>query len=202
MAFVPSTLEAQLLSVFKSMTDGNEDTFPDGISNAVVSFVATGQVTTVDSGGVSAGAFTGSGSGSISATATECAGIIKTACLEMKNKTAGGDDYLAEQIGKGIKAMANNAKVTTTVTGVATAGTTTTPLSGSAKGTIKCSETALITGLKSCFKKMYTNRETIDGNAELAKELASQVNSFWTSGVVSTQGQGSLSGATGSGTVA
>lgn len=206
MAFDKSQLQSDFEDVFEAMTDGDEDTFPNGISDAVVSFVSGGQVTTTDTGTVTGGTFAGSGTGILSVTASACASIIKTACTVMKTMTSGGDDYLAEEMGKGFKKMADDGIVTTTVTGVLTPPPPATPISpygGSAKGTISCSETALIAKLKLLFKKMYSQREEegFDGNKEFAKELAEEINTFYTSGTISTDGLGNIAGSSGSGVI-
>ena len=50
---------------------------------------------------------------------------------------------------------------------------------------------------------MYNQREQegFDGNKEFAKELANELNSFYTSGTISTDGQGNIAGSSGSGTI-
>lgn len=204
MALNKDKLESDLSNVFSSMTSGDNSVFSNGISNAVVTFVSGGVVTTTDSGTVSAGVFAGSGSGSITVTATACAKIIKDACDTMVNMTSGGDVFLAQEIGKGIKKMADDAVVITSVKGTATAGTTTTTLSGTAKGTITCTEAPLVSALQTLFAKMLSNKEVegYDGNADFAKELANAVDTFYTGGQVKTDGQIALSGAKGIGTVA
>ena len=206
MALNKAQLQSDFEDVFESMTDGNEDTFPNGISDAVVTFVSGGQVSTQDAGTVTGGTYAGSGTGSLSVTASACAAIIKAACTAMKTMTSGGDDYLAEEMGKGFKKMADDGVVTTTVTGVLTPPPPATPISpygGAAKGSISCSEATLVSKLKLLFKKMYNQREEegFDGNKEFAKELANEINSFYTSGTISTQGQGNLEGSTGSGSI-
>ena len=45
-------LEETLNKVFTSMTDGKAKTFSDGIANAVVAFVSSGIVQTIDGGTV------------------------------------------------------------------------------------------------------------------------------------------------------
>lgn len=204
MALNKDKLESDLSNVFSSMTSGDNNVFANGISNAVVTFVSGGVVTTTDLGTISAGAFTGSGSGSISVTATACAKIIKDACDAMVNMTSGGDSYLAQEIGKGIKKMADDATVTTSVKGTATSGSTTTIVSGTAKGTITCTEAPLVSTLQTLFAKMLSNKEVegYDGNADFAKELANAVNTFYTSGQVKTDGQIALSGVKGVGAIA
>ena len=206
MALNKAQLQSDFEDVFESMTDGNEDTFPNGISDAVVTFVSGGQVSTQDAGTVTGGTYAGSGTGKLTVTASACAAIIKAACTAMKTMTSGGDDYLAEEMGKGFKKMADDGVVTTTVTGVLTPPPPATPISpygGAAKGSISCSEATLISKLKLLFKKMYNQREEegFDGNKEFAKELANEINSFYTSGTISTQGQGNLEGSTGSGSI-
>ena len=206
MALNKAQLQSDFEDVFESMTDGNEDTFPNGISDAVVTFVSGGQVSTQDAGTVTGGTYAGSGTGKLTVTASACAAIIKAACTAMKTMTSGGDDYLAEEMGKGFKKMADDGVVTTTVTGVLTPPPPATPISpygGAAKGSISCSEATLVSKLKLLFKRMYNQREEegFDGNKEFAKELANEINSFYTSGTISTQGQGNIEGSTGSGSI-
>ena len=206
MAFDKAKLQSDFEAVFESMTDGNEDTFPNGISAAVVTFVSGGVVSTTDAGTVSGGAYSGSGTGQLTVTASACAAIIKAACTTMKTMTSGGNDYLAEEMGKGFKKMADDGVVTTTVTGTLTPPSPATPISpygGAVKGTVSCSETTLVTKLKSLFQKMYNQREQegFDGNKEFAKELANEINSFYTSGAISTNGQGNIASSSGAGTI-
>lgn len=214
MAFVVSTLQNDIKSVFDSMTDGDEHTFSDGISNAIVTFVGTGQVSTTDSGSVSspvAGTYTGSGTGNLSVTATNCAKIIYDACqymYEQKDNTSfDGDDYLAEKLGEGIQKMADEGVVHTTVTGqlVTTSSppSTIAPYGGQAEGTITCNSSSLINALKILFKQMYQKRENAgyDGNLEFAKELAKEINAFWTSGSIKTNGKSPIVGSVGTGTI-
>ena len=206
MAFNKAKLQSDFEAVFNSMTDGNEDTFPNGISAAVVTFVSGGVVSTTDAGTVSGGTYAGNGTGKLTVTASACAAIIKKACTTMKTMTSGGDNYLAEEMGKGFRKMADDGVVTTTVTGVLTPPSPATPISpygGAAKGTISCSETTLVTKLKALFQKMYNQREQegFDGNKEFAKVLANEINSFFTSGKISTDGQGNIAGSSGSGSI-
>ena len=206
MAFNKAKLQSDFEAVFESMTDGNEDTFPNGISTAVVTFVSGGVVSTTDGATGSGGSYAGSGTGKLTVTASACAAIIKAACTAMKTMTSGGDDYLAEEMGKGFRKMADDGVVTTTVTGTYTPPPPSTPISpygGTAKGTISCSETNLVTKLKALFQKMYNQREQegFDGNKEFAKVLANEINSFYTSGTISTDGQGDIAGSSGSGAI-
>lgn len=206
MGFSVDTLKTAFENVFASMTDGNDDTFPNGITNAVVTFVCTGQVTTTDGGAVTGGAYVGSGSGSLVVTPTACAQIIKQACLTMKTMTSGGADFLADEIGRGLQKMADDGQVTTTVTGTLTPPSSSpiTPYGGTATGNIQCNGTTVATALKTLFNKMWNDRnnEGYDGNADFADGLAKAVNTFWTTGIVSTKGAGNIAGSTGTGTIA
>lgn len=205
MAFVVSTLQNNIKAVFDSMKENaTSKDFADGISNAIVTFVSTGSVATTDTGAVTGGTFAGSGTGSLTVTATNCSKIIEDACNSMKSMTNGGDDYLATEIGKGIKKMADDGVVVTSIIGTLTTPTgATTPMAGAGRGTISCDSTALVTALKNVFKEMWNNKATegYDGNLELAKKLASEIDSFWKRGSISTSGQANLSGSSGSGSI-
>ena len=207
MAFSKSTLQTDILTVFNNMgSNATNDDFANGLANAVVAFVGTGQVSTTDGGTVPGGAFSGGGTGTLSVTATNCAKIIKDACEEMKNMTSGGNNYLAEELGKAFKKMADEGTVTTTVTGTLTPPSPSpsiTPYGGSATGSISCNSTAMVQALKILFSNMYTHagEDDYNGNLEFAKELATQLNNFWTSGRISTSGEGNIEGSSGSGSI-
>ena len=50
--------------------------------------------------------------------------------------------------------------------------------------------------------KLQSDFESMtDGNKEFAKELANEINSFYTSGTISTDGQGNIAGSSGSGAI-
>jgi len=207
MAFSKSTLQTDILTVFNNMgSNATNDDFANGLANAVVAFVRTGQVSTTDEGTVPGGAFSGGGTGTLSVTATNCAKIIKDACEEMNNMSSGGSNYLAEELGKAFKKMADEGTVTTTVTGTLTPPSPSpsiTPYGGSATGSISCNSTAMVQALKILFSNMYTHagEDDYNGNLEFAKELATQLNNFWTSGRISTSGEGNIEGSSGSGSI-
>ena len=205
MAFVKSTLETAINGVFASMGSGGDNSvFASGITNAIVAFVLTGKVSTEDGGTVPAGAFTGSGTGALAVTATKCTKIIKDAC-DLMTDSAHGNDFLAEQIGAGIQQMADDGVVTTTVSGecVTPQGSVLSPYGGTAKGTITCDSSSLVSALKSVFSDMWNNKskEGFDGNSDFASALADAVYDFWTSGAISTNGEGTIEGSSGVGTI-
>lgn len=204
MALDKEQLQSDLEDVFESMKDGDNSVFSNGISNAVVTFVSGGQVTTSDAGTLSSGAFVGSGSGTLTVEADGCASIIQSACEAMMNMESGGDDYLAEEIGKGLQKMSDEGEVKTEVSGTLTPPSSSpVPYSGSTKGTITCTSSVLVTKLKAVLKKMYDDKddEDFDGNKELAKEMAEGINIFFTTGVVNTNGESGLSGDIGVGAI-
>ena len=107
---------------------------------------------------------------------------------------------------KAFKKMADEGTVTTTVTGTLTPPPPSppiTPYGGSATGSISCDSTAMVQALKILFSNMYTHagEDDYNGNLEFAKELATQLNSFWTSGRISTSGEGNIEGSSGSGSI-
>lgn len=204
MALNKALLQQNLETLFKSMTDGNEETFPLGIANHTVSFVSTGIVNTVDAGTVTGGAFTGKGTGTLTVEPTQCYLIIKNACTVMKNMTEGGNDYLAVEMGKAFQKMADDGIVNTSVTGTLyPPSSSPVAYGGSTKGDINCVSSPLIAELKTLFTEMwnYREQETYDGNKEFARRLANAINTFFTSGVISTQGLGNLAGSIGTGSI-
>lgn len=207
MAFDKTTLTTTLETIFASMenmTEGNEDVFASGVSNAVVAFVATGQVTTIDNGTVAGGVFSGAGNGSLAVTPASCIGIIKNALTVMKNMTSGGDDYFAEELGKGLKQMADEGTVLTVVNGtLQPPASSPITYAGSAKGSISCQKEMLVTSLKLLFKQMWNRREETgyNGNKEFAKELANGVHKMYTSGSIRTNGLANLTGSVGNGSI-
>ena len=214
MALDKDSLSSDILSVFNSMKSRaqsktnpptNTD-FSNGISNAVVTYISKGEVSTNDSGTIPTGTYTdGKGKGKLTVTATNCAKIILDACDNMNSRNR-DDAYLAEEIGKALKKMADEGTVATTVTGgtmTPPSGQPVTDYGGSAEGTISCNSTSLVSNLKTVFSEMNRrrNEENFDGNEYLADELASNIHSFWTSGTVSTNGIGNLEGSSGSGSI-
>lgn len=209
MALNKEVLENDILSVFSSMTDGDDSVFSDGVSAAFKSFVESGLPSTTDTGTVyvpaasSSGTFTGaSTTGSLSTSDSTCASIIYSAFSFMKANTTGGNEYFAQKIADGLQALLDSTVVTTSVTGVAIPTTLqppSVPMSDSATGTLTCNTTSVKTGLISVFNSM--NSMTENGDEYFASELASLVFACVKSGVVNTAGQNTLSGVTGVGTV-
>lgn len=204
MSFNVTVLKEAFYSLFMSMKDGNNDTFAEGVANAVTAFVATGQVTTVDGGAITEGAFSGGGTGSLTVIPSDCSSVIISACKNMKGDPY-GNYYFAQEMGHALKNMADRGTVTVTVTGtVTTPGGVTHATGGEATGTISCDSSSLVQGLYETFTQMWNRREEdrYNGNLRFAEKLAQEINDFFTSGAVSTNGTGAIAGSSGTGTIA
>lgn len=213
MALSEDTLTEALTKVFRDMKNAKENAkdtdFSDGLSKACKDFAESGSITTVDGGALTSGAgvFAGGGSGSISVTQTDMSSPIVTAMNQMKNMRSGGDSVLAEAIFNGLKAMIDNGTVKTDVTGATTSPMGVPglpPFSGSAEGTMTCTHPTFVNDLKKIFSDMNSKRNNkgFDGDAYLAEGLAGLVNTFISSGTVSTSGKGAIAGTSGGGSIA
>lgn len=221
MALNKSALQSDFEDVFSDMLEtenATDEYFAKGISEALVSYISGGQVATIDAGTVSAGTYAGSGSGKLTVESgcdeedssdwTGCAKKILDACKYMlehaKDEGFNSSDYLATELGGAVQLMADEGKVETDVTGTVTppSGSPST-LNGKAEGKISVETTALVTTLKTTFSLMWTSRslQGFDGNAMFASAFASQVDLLYKAGVISTDGQEALSGASGAGNI-
>lgn len=203
MAFNKQTLINDLKKVFSDM-ESNDD-FANGIAKACKDFGESGTVVTVDVGAVSSGAFTGSGSGSLSLSDSLMSSPIITCCESMNNMIDGGDTLLANAIGNGLLAMTTAGSVKTNVVGttISPTGSPVPPTSGTAEGKIVCQNAPVISALISCFKDMKdkAHNNGFSGDKHFAEKMADCVSAYFISGVITTNGQGALAGATGSGTI-
>ena len=221
MALNKSTLQSDLEAVFTDMLEAKNATdeyFSKGISEALVSYATSGEVSTTDAGELTAGTYAGAGTGTLTVESgcdeessedwTGCAKKILDACKYMlehaKDDGFNGSDYLATELGGAVQLMADEGEVNTDVKGTVTppSGSSST-LNGKAKGVISVSTTSLISELKSTFSSMWSSREDedFDGNAEFAKTFATEVDKLYKAGVISTDGQEDLTGVKGVGNI-
>jgi hypothetical protein len=192
-------LKDDLLAAFRSMTDGDNKVFSEKVSKATDDYTETGAIATTDAGAVSAGAFTGKGSGNNTTEDSICEKIVYAACNAMNNMMAGGNAYLAEQLALGIHSMVIQGEVKTNVTGtVVPPGSPPVPMSGSAKGTQMGTAMA---AMQASFFATFTAMDTMtDGGDEyMAQQIATAVDVYLKSAIVNTQGQGPLAGSAGVG---
>lgn len=198
MSLVQSKLKNDLLAAFNSMTDGDDTVFAKKVSKAVADFAQSGKISTTDAGAISAGTFTGKGTGSISVQSSICENIILSACKAMRNMTSGGDSFLAEKIASGIHTMISSGKVSTSVNGtVVPPSGTPSGMGGSAKGTMNGVSATIQSGLISAFRAM--GRMTSGGDSHFAEQAASAVNKYLKAASIMTNGTGGLAGSIGSG---
>ena len=198
MVLVLSALKDDLLAVFQSMRDGGDKAFADKIAAACKKFAESGSITTVDTGAVSAGTFTGAGTGGISCDDVPCADAIMAVCTTMTGMTSGGDAYLAAQLAAAIHNMVLTGEVNCNVTGsvVALSGTAS-PLSGTAKGTLTGVLAPMQAAFLSAFQSM--SKMTEGGDDYLAAQMAAAFDAYLKGGIAATQGQGAISGSAGAG---
>jgi hypothetical protein len=201
MALVVTNLQAKLSQAFTSMTDGDNSVFADKLAKAVKDYAESGTVTTIDAGTISAGMFTGSGTGGITCDDGPCDGDILDACEEMNDMTSGGNEHLAKALAAAIDAMTADGTVKTTVSGSAvppSGGAV--PVSGKAEGTMAGVPAPMEALFLSTFLAM--NDMKSGGDGYLAAQMASAVDAYLKACTVSTNGQGPLSGSTGVGKTA
>ena len=198
MSLKQSDLEDDLKEAFATMQ--NDADFARLVSVAVARYAESGDITTTDAGQVSAGTFSGNGTGKISVDSSVCEGILVSATDSMKSMTSGGDALLAGQLAAGIDAMMAAGTVTTEVSGTATPPppASPVPVSGTATGTFT-GNPALIQGVMAgAFPVMVGMVE--GGNDFFAVQLATCVTSYLNAGTISTNGTGAVAGSVGSGT--
>lgn len=198
MSLKQSDLEDDLKEAFATMQDDAD--FARLVSAAVARYAESGDISTTDAGQVSAGTFSGSGTGKISVDSSVCEGILVSATDSMKSMASGGDALLAGQLAAGIDAMMAAGTVTTEVSGTATPPppASPVPVSGTATGTFT-GNSALIQGVMAgAFPVMLGMTE--GGDDFFAVQLATCVTSYLNAGIISTNGTGAVAGSVGSGT--
>lgn len=208
MALDKSDLSADILEIFNSMRtnyktegyDGDKE-FCEGLGKAFKDFGESGSISTTDGGTVSAGEFSGKGKGSLSLNSAKTIKTLKSAVKAMK-ENGKDDDYLAGQIKKALQDMYDASDiVSTTVNGAITTSSSTVTITGaSGKGTIECDFSSVESGLKTFFALMkdIDNGKT---DSDLANKIADLVYSAVKSGVVNTNDEGEIEGASGAGTI-
>jgi hypothetical protein len=200
MALVVSALKNDLLSAFNSM-NGDDKVFSEKVSAAVKKYAESGSIATTDIGTVSAGAFTGAGTGQINCDASICETIIYSACQAMKNMTTGGNKYLAEKLASGIHSMIAAGQVKTNVTGMVTPPSSSpVPLSGTATGTLAGVPASMQAAFLAAFNAVDGMNK--GGDDYMAQQMAAAVDAYLKSGVASTSGGGPLTGSAGTGNMA
>lgn len=211
MALNKKKLASDIKAIFRAMKDNydkegydGDDELAKGLAKAFKDYGETGSITTTDGGTVSAGSFAGSGSGSLSLDDSDSYATLKKAFKAMKDDNK-DDNYMAKQIKASLDDMYGASDtVATTVKGVITPPSPATPITvtgASGKGTITISFSSVESGLKSFFALMKNieNKKTDD---DLADQIAKLVDTAVKTGVVNTNDEGKIEGASGVGTIA
>lgn len=217
MALNKDKLAFDILSVFQAMKNNydkegydGDDELAKGLAKAFKDYGETGSITTADKGTVSAGSFVGSGSGSLKLSDSDSYSTLKSAFSKMKSDNK-NDDYMAEQIKASLEDMYGASDIVeTTVNGIITPPSPATPITvtgASGKGTIDIDFDSVESGLKSFFASMKNiegkSEEQLNNmDKELSDEIADLIDTAVKKGIVSTNDEGEISGASGSGTIA
>ncbi len=196
-----TALKNDLISAFRSMTDGDDTVFAKGVATSADDYTESGSIVTADAGAVSGGAFAGAGKGDNTTDDQICRGIILAACNAMRSMTKGGNAYLAEQLAAGIHSMIMAGEVNTDVTGVVTPPSSPPfPQNGSAKG----KQAGVSAPMQAAFLAAFTVMDGMKegGDEYLAEQIATAVDAYLKAAVVNTSGEGSLAGSAGIGAMA
>ena len=195
MALDSSTLQVSLLKGFvSSMTDSS---FSSTVASSVNTYCGTGIITAAAlAGTVSAGAFTGSGSGTV--TVSIASKDIEDVCTNMRSDTKSYDDaYLAKELASIIDKAVTNGEFNIIINGSATAGSTTTSFTGVATTDVTWQGDA--STLESSLKDAMVPSMT---DTSFATAIATAVTTYLTSASIAVKGENSLAGASGAGVMA
>jgi hypothetical protein len=190
-ALAKTTLENKLKQIFASMRDGSKTNawMAAQIATEVKAYILTGQVSTSDAGTAPAGAYAGSGSGTMTINDGSLGNALKTTF-----EAAYGNDDLAAHIAADINAAcAASDTVSTSTEGTVTTSSGPSPFEGTGKGKFTGAKAALETTLKACFTAMNTMSE--GGDDYYAAQLAAAVDAYLKAGSVSVTLQSPLTGA-------
>jgi hypothetical protein len=198
MPLVVVTLKNDMLTAFSTMTD--DSVFADKISAAIKKYAENGIITTIDVGAISAGAFSGVGTGNLTCESAICKTIIEATCEAMKNMKEGGNEYLAAQLAQGIHAMVSAGQVKTDITGmVIPPSSSPVPIAGKGTGKMIGVFATMQAQFLAIFKAM--DGMTSGGDEYMAAQMATIVDVYLKTAVVNTQGSAALSGSIGTGTM-
>jgi hypothetical protein len=197
-ALVKTTLETKLKSVFTTMRGGEKTDawVAVRIATEIKAYILTGQATTTDTGTAPAGAYTGSGVGTLTIDADALGNA-----LNVTFEAAYGNDELAAHIATAINAActASDTVSTETIGTVTTPAGVVSPFTGTSVGQFTGSKATLETTLKACFTAMNTISK--GGDDYLAAQLSAAVDAYLKAGSVSVTLQTPLTGS-GTGTIA
>ena len=177
-----STLEAALKTVFYAMRDGSKTNawMAGQIALAIKEYILTGDTVTADTGTAPAGAYTGTGSG----TMTIDSGDLGEDLARTFENT-GLNSYLAAHTADDIDAACTVEDTVETDTGgtLTTPEGVTSPFTGTGKGDFSGTKAVIETLLILCFETMNTMPS--GGDDYLAAQLAAATDTYLRAGQIS-----------------
>lgn len=199
------SLQSDIQAVFDAMAGGakGNDYFCEQLASIIAGFANSCTLTCLPatlsgSDASPSGTFSGSGTASWEVSGDEIESKLKAACSSMQS--SGDDDTLASAFADGLDADAPVFTIsisgTTTVPG---SPPVTTPSSDTGAATAVFNSSAVKTGLKTCFNNMKSM--TSGGDNAFAASLATLIQAYYTSAVISFKGESHLSAVQGTITV-
>jgi hypothetical protein len=184
MAFVSTTLQSALVTIFTAMdavTDGSGNEYlAEKLAAAIKTYTLTGQASTMDAGSAAAGTYAGAGVGTMTIDAEN----LESDLLETFD--AGyDDDELAAHMAADIDTACSEegtVKVTSSGTVTTPAGATSN-LSGPGTGTFSGDKSIIEEDLKGCFAAMKS-MAAVGGNALYALQFSMCFTTYLTAGKV------------------
>lgn len=197
--FVQAQFKNDIVNFFRTLTDGSDTAFANGLAKVFSDFMNSGVPQTTDAGTVPAGDFQGASTGgSLSSTPDGCASVIYSAFSYMHEHQSGGDAYFANKLALSVQKLIEDTVVSTAVAGlVQPPQGSPVPLAGSATGTFECDTSALASTLQSTFNSMGGMQE--GGDELFAEALSSNIYNCFIAGKVKTDGTEALAGSKGEG---
>ena len=200
MAFVATTLQADLLTAYLAMNsieEGGNEYQAKKVAQAIKTFILTGQTVTEDTGAAPAGSYKGAGIGVMTIDASQ----LEDDLLATFNAKYGDDDladHIATDIDNACKAD-NTVQETSSGTVTIPAGGTS-PFSGPAVGKFAGTKSLISTPLKACYKSM--TGMLAGGNELYAQMFSVAVDAYMKAGTISVQLKPQFLSGSGSGKIA
>jgi hypothetical protein len=199
MALVKTTLETRLKQIFASMQDGSKDDawMAAQVSDAIKTYILTGQAVTADTGVAPAGSYAGAGVGTMTINKDNLKSDLQST-FEAAYENDALAAHMADDSDNACKA---DNTVSTTSTGVVTtpAGVSS-PFSGPGQGKFAGTKATIENILKACFSAM--NNMSSGGDDYLAAQIASAMDSYLKAGSVSVTLKSPFASGFGKGTIA
>lgn len=193
MSLVSITLQNKIYNIFNRMnkiySNGNEYMATE-IAQEITSYIAQGEVNTVDVGtGSHGGAYGGVGKGSMSINTSLLKNYLSSTFLSKSNNYE-----LARRMAKDIDTVCSmgNTIITSTKGVSVISSSDTYSDSGVGKGSFSSSSNIIYMKLKNCFD--YMNKMTKNGNLYFAQEFAQAIDEYLKSGTINVTLQAPLGG--------